>query len=253
MDNNLKINFHKSFQQTESFIASCHKISSVCNHFDQQKNPFFIDEEYDSLSRKPWLYYATLDTEMIGFLSVYVIDAYNVEICCFVLPEYRRKKVATNLFSRMVVDYDCQSFQLSMATGNKTGKAFATKMGFEYCSTECSMQLDKKNFSVFKDTLSLIPEKQNDEISVCGNIDGTEVGRSVISVFNNTVCIHNVEIYEEYRGKGYGYLFIGTLLNHIFAKYDTAILHVTKENAPAYGLYRKIGFETVQELEYYEL
>ena len=253
MNNNLKINFHKSFQQTECFIASCHKISSACNRFDQQKNPFFIDKEYDSLSGKPWIYYATYDTEIIGFLSVYIIDAYNVEICCFVLPEYRRKKIATNLFSYMVTDYDCQSFQLSIDIGNKIGKAFAIRMGFEYCSTECSMRLDKKNFSEFKDVMSLTPEKQNDEILIRGFFDGTEIGRSVISVFDNTVCIHDVEIYEEYRGKGYGYRFIGTLLNHIFAKYDTAILHVTKENAPAYYLYKKVGFHTIQELEYYEI
>lgn len=253
MDNHLIIEFHKSFRQTSELIRTCEEISCVCNNFDKLKNPFFIDSEQDALSKTPCLYYSTSGAKIIGFLSVYVIDTHNVEICCFVLPQYRRNRIATNLFSRMVMDYNFQSFQLSMAVGNKIGEAFVTQMGFEYFSTECSMQLAKENFSEFRDAISLTPEKQNDEIIVRGFFNGTEIGRCVISTFNVTVCIHDVEVYEEYRGKGYGYKLLGTLLNHIFEKYDVIILHVTKENAPAYNLYKKLGFRLEQELSYYEL
>lgn len=247
------IEFKKSYNLTQELINSCKEISSICNDFDGLNNPFFIDNEYDDFSKFPWLYYAMADSKIIGFISIYVIDTYNVEICGFVLPEYRRNKIASNLFAMMVMDFEEMSFTLSMSPDNDFGQAFAYKMGFTYCSTECSMQQKKGQHTTFKDTLSLNPKKQDDEIFVRGLIDGKEIGHSTISVFDNIVCIHDVEVYEEYRGNGYGYRLIGTLLNHIFEKYDGAILHVTKENEPAYRLYKKVGFEVVEELEYYEI
>lgn len=247
------LKFQKSYNLTQRLVNSCKKISSICNDFDGLNTPFFIDTEYDNFSKLPWLYYCTYNSQIVGFVSVYVINTQNVEICGFVLPEYRRNKIATNLFARVVCDFNSVSFQLSLTPDNDFGKRFIKKMGFEYCSTECSMQLKKEQHVTYSNALSLTPEKQDDEIIVRALLAGTEIGISVISVFDNIVCIHDVEVYEEFRGKGYGYRLIGTLLNHIFEKYDSAILHVTKENEPAYRLYKKIGFEVVEELEYYEV
>jgi GNAT superfamily N-acetyltransferase len=250
---NQNIKFHKTFQQTSDLIHSCEKISSTCNEFDGLQNPFFVDDAYEDYSDFPWLYYASIHSHMVGFLSIYKIDSYNMEICGFVLPQYRRNKIATSLFSKMVTDFESKYFQLSMDLNNDFGKAFVSQMGFGYCSTECSMKLDKNDFSPFNNTLELIPEKQQQQILIHGRFNDVEVGRAIISVFHSTACIHDVEIFEEYRRNGYGYKLIATLLNHIFEKYDSTFLHVTKENIPAYNLYRKIGFQVVRELEYYDL
>lgn len=247
------IKFHKSFHHAQNLIDTIKEISLTCNQFDNLCNPFFVDDVYKDSSVFPWLYYATDNSKIIGFISIYIIDTYNVEICGFVLPKYRRNKIGTNLFSMMVMDFHSKSFQLSMDVENEIGKTFVSQMGFVYASTECNMQLDKNNYTEFKETLSLTPQKQDGEIIITGIINDKEIGQSIISVFDTTVCIHDVEIYEQYREKGYGYRLIGTLLNHIFEKYNLAILHVTKENTPAYRLYKKIGFVTVQELEYYEI
>ena len=245
--------FHKSYNLTQELVNSCEKMSTECNDFDGLNTPFFIDTEYENFSQLPWLYYCTLDSKIVGFISVYIIDTHNVEICGFVLPEYRRNKIATNLFAQMVCDFDSVSFQLSLQAENDFGKSFINKMGFEYCSTECSMQLKKEQHIAYTNQLSLSPEKQDGEIIVRALLAGAEIGVSIISVFDNIVCIHDVEVYEDFRGKGYGYRLINTLLNHVFEKYELAILHVTKENEPAYRLYKKVGFEIIQELEYYEL
>lgn len=247
------IEFHKSFRLNQKLIDSCKQISSECNNFDGLDTPFFIDTEYDNYSKQPFIYYAVLNSQIIGFLSVYIIDAHNAEICTFVLPQYRRNKIASNLFAMMVADYSSVSFQVSLQSDNDFGKYFISQMGFEYCSTECSMQLKKDQFISNGNLLSLNPEKQEDSIIVRGLADGAEIGSCVISVFDNIVCIHDVEVYEAYRSKGYGHKLITTLLNHVFEKYDSAVLHVTKENEPAYRLYKKAGFEVVQELEYYEV
>ena len=254
-----KFKFEKSFLQTKELTDTCEKISSLCNDFDGLNTPFFIDAEYDNSSKLPYLYYCVFESQIVGFLSVYPIDTHNAEICGFVLPEYRRKKIASHLFAMMVCDFSDVSFQLSLPPENDFGKCFANKMGFQYCATECSMTIKKEQFASTQNSLSLVSEKSEDGLSPDGSLiihgisDGTEIGSCLISDFDRIVCIHDVEIYEKYRGKGYGYQLICALLHHVFPKYDSAILHVTKENEPAYRLYKKVGFEVVEELEYYEV
>lgn len=169
------------------------------------------------------------------------------------------EKIASHLFAMMVCDFSDVSFQLSLPPENDFGKSFANKMGFQYFATECSMTIKKEQFASTQNSLSLVSEKSEDGLSPDGSLiihgisDGTEIGSCLISDFDRIVCIHDVEIYEKYRGKGYGYQLICALLHRVFPKYDSAILHVTKENEPAYRLYKKVGFEVVEELEYYEV
>lgn len=247
------IDYCKSFNKEAKLTGKCNEIQRCCNDFDGLNTPFFIDSDYRDFSDTPWLYYAMDHGQMIGFLSVYEIDRFNSEVCLFILPTYRRKKIATHLFSMMVMDFPSKSFQVSISPLNDFGKSFLLKTGFVYCSTECSMQLMKSHFTPYDKPLSLIPQKQDSQIVVQAKIDETSVGSALLSVFGETVCIHDVEIYEDFRGKGYGYQFIMTLLNHIFAKYDRVVLHVTKNNIPAYKLYQKAGFSCTETLDYYEL
>lgn len=253
MNNNSIIKFHTSYNQTDYLLKKIQEISLICNEYDNISHPFFKDDEYQNSSVYPWLYYAAIDSEIIGFIAPYIIDSYNIEFCEFILPEYRRKKIATQLFSRMISDFTSQCFSCSIIPENNIGKAFLNQIGFKYASTECSMSLFKENFKPFKNELSLNIEKQDDNLIIYGIFDAIEIGQVIISDFDTTVCIHDVEIYEQYGRQGYGLKLLKTTLNYIFKKYDQAILHVTKENLPAYNLYKKIGFITTEILEYYEL
>lgn len=249
----LTINFHTSYKQDNDLYNACKEISDFCNTKDLQNNSFFIDDEYDEASDYPWLYYATNNSDIIGFISIYIIDSYNLELCGFVLPKYRRNKVATKLFSMMTADFPSYSFQCSMMPGNNSGKLFVNQMGFEHCSTECSMYLSKEEFIPSNEELSLQVEKQDDGLIIHGHFNMLCVGHVFISDSGSTVCIHDVEIYEKYRGNGYGYKLIMTILNYIFKKYSQVLLHVTKDNIPAHNLYKKVGFKTLETLEYYLL
>lgn len=250
---NKNITFQKTYSLSTDLVQSCFHLSDICNETDHLSNPCFVDEDYDADCGLPCLYYALDNSDIIGFLSVYIIDSYNAEICIFVLPKYRKNQVGSELFARMVADYNSYSFQLSMVPKNEIGKQFISKMGFEYCSTECSMELIRDNYFPVKNTVSLTPVKHANEIIITGMISKQEIGQCIISVFDDFVCIHDVEIWEKYRGKGYGYRLITTVLNHIFEKYNNVVLHVTKDNIPAYHLYTKVGFHILQELDYYAL
>lgn len=249
----MNIEYNKSFCKTQNLINYCRQISEICNKYDNLCNPFFIDDEYKDFSDYPCIYLALEDEKIIGFLSVFVIDDYNVELCGFVLPQYRRNEIASNLFYRMVMDFHTASFRLPMAVDNEAGENFASKMGFLYGATECSMQLQKNCFQPDFVPVELSPHKEDDQIEIAGFIDGIQIGRVIISAFDMSVCIHDVEVIEQFRRNGYGFRIMCSVLKDIFKKYDKAILHVTKENVPAYNLYQKLGFEELEVLKYFEI
>lgn len=247
------IEYNKSVHKTSKIVENLKSLADICNENDGVKNPFFYDEEYVDYSDKPWIYTAAINENIVGFLCPYEIDKYNVEFCLFVAPKYRRQQIGSNLFFRMVMDFGEQSFRISMAPDNNVGEAFVSKMGFTYGSTECSMMLDKNDHKDFSEPIELSPVKTDDSIVITGIIDDIEIGTLELSAFDMTVCIHDVEVEEKFRGNGYGYRMLESSLNDIFKKYDSVILHVTKENTPAYALYSKAGFKLVEELKYYEL
>lgn len=67
--------------------------------------------------------------------------------------------------------------------------------------------------------------------------------------YRDGVYVFEVEVNESMRRRGKGYKYMHSLMN---AFKDTPIyLQVGSKNAAACGLYRKLGFEVVQELCYY--
>lgn len=249
---NTKISFHSSAILNDELIGKCKKIYDICCQRDNAINPFFIDDESEK-SKLPVLYYGADDGNAVGFISSYIIDSRNVEICVYVLPEYRRKGIATSLFNNFLDDYEEYSIQISILGNNTIGKAFLDVYEFEYASTECKMVLNKASFkSTYQENLlKLISEEDNSSITYRAMISDSSIGVCMVFPSGNTAIIHDVEILEAFRNKGYGYTLLTQVLAELFDKYDTIILHVTKENLPAYKLYKKLGFYITEELEYY--
>ena len=245
--------FKKCYIKTSDLLSEIKKIQQECNSYDHIPHHYFIDEEYQDFSDFPCAYTAKDQDSTVGFLCPYILDQYNVEFCLFVLPKYRKQKIASGLFFRMVMDFGKYSYRLSIHPDNIIGKSFLEKMGFTYGCRECSMRLNKKEYVPETDQIELSADKQEEQIRITGIIDGIEVGHLEIIAFDMMACIHDVEIEEKFRRNGYGYRLLSSALHDIFQKYDSVILHVTKENTPAYQLYKKAGFRILEELDYYEL
>ena len=82
--------------------------------------------------------------------------------------------------------------------------------------------------------------------------DNNNIGSCFVSIFETCGCIHNVEINEAFRGNGYSKLLLQYSLYDIKNICQNIILHVTKENVPAYNLYKKLNFITTSEIIYYD-
>lgn len=249
---NNKISYHSSYILNNELIDECKKIYDICCQRDNTINPFFIDDESEK-SVLPVLYYGAYDGNTAGFISSYIIDSRNVEICVYVLPEYRRKGIATSLFHNFLDDYEEYSIQISIACNNTIAKAFLDDYEFEYASTECKMILNKASFkSTYQENLlRLISKEDNSSITYRAILSDSIIGSCRVFPSGNAAIIHDVEILETFRNKGYGYTLLTQVITELFDKYDTIILHVTKENLPAYNLYKKLGFHITEKLEYY--
>lgn len=257
-----KISFHSSNILCDELINKCNKIYDICCMEDNTEYPFFIDNETEN-TQFPLLYYGTTDKKIIGFISAYVIDSHNVEICGFVLPKYRRKGIASSLLDNLLEYYEEYNIHVAIRYDNFIGKAFLNSYDFKYVSTECKMLLTQSDFNIShtkimskstpyeKIKLQLIQENENNSKIYHAYILDNTIGGCMISLFGNSAIIHNVEITESFRRKGYGYLLLAEVITELFNTHDTIILHVTKENIPAYKLYTKLGFHITEELEYY--
>ncbi len=251
---NLKeLKFQTHYAKTASLLQCMKQLHRQCGDFDRISQRMFYDEEYQDYSDRPFAYTAVAEHQTVGFLCPYIIDRYNVEFCIFVLPQYRRSQIGAKLFFQMVHDFGQQSFCASLNPDNKTGKAFLTYLGFSYGCQECHMVLEKADFAPAAPKIQLSVQKENEQISITGLIDEINVGSLKLTAFDMTVCIHDMEIRENLRRKGYGFQLLTSALTDIFEKYDRVILHVTKENLPAFRLYLKTGFQVLEKLDYYEL
>ena len=230
-------------------------IANICNKFDNVKNTFFIDNEdcETTIDNEPnenikdnntleddysKVIIAKKDKTIVGFISIYLIDESTAEICGFVLPEYRNNNIGNYLMEKL--SYEMEDFYISIpvAKDNKTAPNFLRTNGYYPSTTECSMVINKTEneneiiFEIFK--------------------DNNNIGSCFVSIFETCGCIHNVEINEAFRGNGYSKLLLQYSLYDIKNICQNIILHVTKENVPAYNLYKKLNFITTSEIIYYD-
>ena len=80
-----------------------------------------------------------------------------------------------------------------------------------------------------------------------------EIGWLYLIKDENSFCLCDIEVNEEFREKGYGNRLLQTTLKGAFKHADKIILHVTSDNTPAIKLYEKNGFKTLETIDIYEI
>lgn len=235
--------FSKTVQLNHTLKLQCDDLYNKCCNSDNLKHSYCLEDEFDILPEVPRLYYVNSNEQLLGFLSVYIIDSNSVEISIFVHPDRRRKHIGQQLLGNFLDDYKISNIEISVHPDNLIGIDFLKKNNFSYVSTELLMSVQLKTFTA--------PENSSNFELITGNSSqyhyvnkGIEIVSCDISKFNDEyIFISNVETLTKYRGKGYGHQFLQEVLYDLSHMYTGALLHVSKENTPAYNLYRKLGFQ----------
>jgi ribosomal-protein-alanine N-acetyltransferase len=82
---------------------------------------------------------------------------------------------------------------------------------------------------------------------------GQIVGYAVLWKIPPEAELHFIEVFREFRGKGFGTAFLGKLLDRLAAEgFKQLFLEVEETNTPAVKLYKKLSFEVIgKRKDYY--
>ena len=254
----------------------CGALDKKCLEHDMFLNYSFLREsEYDydlPESENPYCYLAFDEEDnLIAYLGFVKLNNNNMQLCMAVDPEYRRQKLGTNLFLRLVSEFDSFSYSVSLDPENEIGKAFLEKLGFNFASREMTMGLYDEDFHFDSEPIELKIETEADNpeletenlLKVTAIIDETvenkdepikkEIGWLYLIKDGAIFCLCDIEIDESYREQGYGHRLLQSTIQDAFKHAEEIVLHVTSDNTPAINLYKKNGFKTLETIDIYEI
>ena len=129
----------------------------------------------------------------------------------------------------------------------------AKSLSLTYECTETMMELDLSSYNA--EPVFDIDIVKEDDIYYIFQSD-IEIGSFCFYTFTfNTddIYFHSFNIYEEYRNKGLGKLSMSAILYYLKSLGKTKIhLQLLLENAPAYKIYKELGFIITSEISYYK-
>ena len=236
------------FGENEALSVSCDDSESVlCNGSTPGSSSPVSYDDSNRVNPLPVLYYGVHKGKTVGFLSA---DFYNneiVDICGYVLPKYRKLNLMSSLLDSFLTDYNDFYISAMLNSKNSTGCAVLSHLGFEKTATEYMMK-----FSLSSACYKTLPKYVK---IVDGNLEsttqsvkfemvsqGATVGSCLIELFNDrTVCIHDVLVFDKYRGMGYGFKMLDAVISYLSKDHTYVLLHVSGDNKPALK-YMKCSF-----------
>ena len=110
---------------------------------------------------------------------------------------------------------------------------------YQYAKDLSNEEID----SINKYVTSEVPRLINDYSNII--VDNKIVGCILLKNNDNSKLLDEIYLEEEYRNKGIGTKIIMDILNNN----DVVYLWVNKENEKAISLYKKLGFNVIEETE----
>jgi ribosomal protein S18 acetylase RimI-like enzyme len=229
--------------------------------------------------------------KLVGYLGIDDFGGRAVEVNGMVHPDYRRRGIFKELYSRVKVEWEKRnSSEMLLLTDRKSeaGKGFITGTGAIYDHTEYEMILSDSLFDRAKgsskglllreavsedareiarqnsiyfnedladqELLDIDLEKKRGFHVYMALLQGNIIGKVHLHLINGQGGIFGLGIVPQWRGKGLGReLLLRSVqkLKELGASY--IFLQVDAENDTALGLYRSCGFEESYSMEYHKL
>lgn len=256
--NNVIIEKYDIFNATA--YDNCIELYNLCKEYNDNIPSPFTSDDFCFVTDHPFIYIAKYKSQIVGcaMLCMYS-DEDEREVCIYVHPKFRREKIATALLDTIYEDYDTTYLISNISPKNDSALSFLAENNFEYDSCECKMSLDLSKITnglyaaANKSNLSIDKSIHGDDICYTLKDGRIELGSLNIFTDASTCVIHDVLIHEQYRNNGYATYLLEHIIDELKNSYSKIILHVTKENTPAFNLYKKIGFVIDDEVNVYVL
>lgn len=231
------------------------------------------------MAKSHYLLWKGQDRQLLSVLAFVPYDETGAECIAFTHPQYRNQGCFSRLLAQVVETYeDCDIlFPVSGKCGDTMAALQALGAELESCEHQMQRELPVPQHPVHSAEKAKLAENVGDRHSREEAEDGAEpaagnflkddveftfypwgcdcaaAGTMQTSpVSDHGVCLHHVEIYPEFRGKGMGLEMIRLLLKRLAQCHvRTVVLQVSSDNLPALRLYEKTGFRITETLSYY--
>lgn len=231
----------------------CEQIYKDCCVYDDTDYTVFFDDDEDYMSEHVRVLLAYIDGIPAGFISVFPDDEEQVEVCLFVKPEYRNRKVATILLDK--AKENIEIINIIMPVAEEQSVDFCNKMEMELQYDELIMELRDTSLSqimpdksINTDELKISFEETDREFTM--DYLGRIIARTNITEDNNRVWFYNVVTESEYRNKGIAAFMMKSLMSYYPT--DTVFLvQVNSNNIAGMRLYKKLGFKEIDKVSYF--
>ncbi|MGN1385898.1 MAG: GNAT family N-acetyltransferase [Bacillus sp. (in: firmicutes)] len=222
--------------------------------------------------------------KLTGFLALYNFGN-KYELCGMVDPDYRRKGIFTELFSRAVTELKgrkCNQLLLNAPAESESARAFLQQTDCHYYMSE--LQMKWSGATLEKDESVLVrcsePRDLADEIQLevrcfgfteqeatefvnsirkVGNEsfyiierEGETVGKMRVDRNKGESWIYGFAVYPEHQGKGIGRAALKNIIKKERDLDNDIFLEVESQNVNALKLYKSIGFQAFHVQDYYE-
>lgn len=274
----------------EKLLKEIKDLVEVCRKFDGLKEEIYLSNELNFNKKIKYVFVLYEDNKLVSVLSVFIPTEIEGEFSAYTLPEYRNRGYFEELFNRArmeLMEYKVSDILLVCEASSKSGKAVVQRLDTKYDFTEYSMKyidkdkIDTNNFKsklytadmmdidVLADmSMNGFKSKSHEEskefvkniieaedrIQLLTKINDKYVGMVSVGIHEDKCGIFGVTIMPEYRGKGLGKELVKLALNYLIKrKHDNIWLDVDSKNDIAFNLYKSIGFNVQNAVEYYRI
>ena len=238
----------KQYYEAKDLIA-------ICAENDGTRGISFFEPELNEDRTFPAFYMMYEDSKLISFLSVFLADEEECEIYGYTLPEYRQKGYFKRLYKEALKNlkaYEYKNILCVCEPESQAGKAVLEKMGKSVYRTEHLMSYDMTPVECTAGRLELECETEDNTEFFQACIGEDIIGTCNVEFTRSHAVIYEFQIYEEYRGNGYGSELLLLVLEELLKeKVSKILLHVNGANTVAHAMYSHHGFVTEEQIDYW--
>lgn len=240
----------KQYYEARDLIA-------ICAQNDGTRGVSFFEPELNEDVTFPAFYMMYDEARLVSFLSVFLSGDTEGEVYGYTLPEYRQKGCFKKLYKMAVRNMKTAGYKEVICVCEpecESGKAVLEKMGLKVSRTEHLMSYDMSlvKDSDIKGRLELVSKTEENTEIFAACIGEDVIGTCNVEYTRSHAVIYEFQIYEEYRGNGYGsemlLLILRELLNEEVSK---ILLHVSGANTVAHTMYSHHGFISEEQIDYW--
>ena len=271
----------------ENVVNEVYHLEQICKDQDNLKGSIFVDTtmNYNQEMKSIFLMYD--GDQLISLLTMFVPTQNEAEITALTLPSHRRKGYFKELLAKAVSEllkYEIPEVLFVLESQSITGKQVSRHLAAQYDFTEYSMRLDDRMYvpltsnrlhylkpheedlkrlidtsvrifdDSYEDTQGMIVSSFQSVTrdQYLGILEDEIIGMGSSSRDRDEVSIFGFGITPEFRSKGYGYELLHLIVEQLKQSgIREIVIEVDSNNAHAFTLYQKLGFQIETAFEYY--